>query len=254
VELPVNPFKRALKDKKRQIGIWCALCSGYSTEVIAGSGFDWLLIDMEHGPNDLFMVVQQLQATMGSATHPVVRIPWNDMVTVKRVLDAGAQTLLIPYVQTEEEARSAVSYTRYAPVGVRGSGGPTRASKVMRIKDYIKRAHEEICVLVQVESRLGIRNLEKICRVEGVDGVFIGPGDLSTDMEHAGNPTHPDVQKVIDDGLKKIVASGKAPGILTNDEKLIRHYMELGSLFIAVASDIVVLARETEKIAAKYKA
>jgi 4-hydroxy-2-oxoheptanedioate aldolase len=252
-QLPVNGFKRALREKRRQMGIWCALCNSYSTEVIAGSGFDWLLIDMEHGPNDLFMVVQQLQATMGSPTHPIVRIPWNDMVTVKRVLDAGAQTLLIPYVQTGEEAKSAVSYTRYAPEGVRGSGGPTRASKAMRIKDYIKRAHEEICVLVQVESRLGIQNLEEICAVPGIDGVFVGPGDLSTDMGHAGNPTHPEVQKVIDDAIRKIVASGKAPGILTHDERLVRHYMELGTLFIACASDIVVLARQTEAIAAKYK-
>ena len=253
MDLPVNAFKRGMKAGRPQIGCWCALCSSYSTEVIAGSGFDWLLIDMEHGPNDLMMVVQQLQATMGNPTHPVVRIPWNDMVTVKRVLDAGAQSLLIPYVQTEEESRNAVAYTRYAPVGVRGSGGPTRASRYMRIKDYVQRAHEEICVLVQVESRLGIENLEKIAKVEGIDGVFFGPGDLSTDMGYAGNPAHPEVQKVIDEGIRRIKACGKPAGILTADEKLARRYLEMGVLFIAVASDIVVLARETERIAAKYK-
>ena len=253
-ELPVNHFKRALAAKKPQFGIWSALCNSYSTEVIAGSGFDWMLIDMEHAPIDLFMLAQQLQACMGSPTHPVVRVPWNDMVTIMRVLDAGAQSLLIPYVETEEEAKAAVAHTRYAPQGgVRGSGGPTRASKFMRIKDYLKRAHEEICVLVQVESRKGIENLEAITRVEGIDGVFIGPGDLSTDMGFPGQMTHPDVQKVIDAGMKTIVACGKAPGILTHEDKLVQHYLGLKTQFIAVASDVVVLARETEKIAAKWK-
>jgi len=254
MELPVNRFKHALKNGKLQTGLWCNLCSEYAMEVVAGAGLDWLIIDTEHAPIDMFMMVRLLQATMENHTQPIVRIPWNDMVTVKRVLDAGAQSLLVPMVQTEEEARNAVAYTRYAPDGVRGSGGPTRASRFMRIKDYAKKAAGEICVLVQVETRLGISNLEKIARVEGVDGVFLGPGDLSTDMGHLGNMNHPDVQKVLDEAIVTIRNCGKAPGILTNDEVRARHYVDLGAQFITVGSDVAILARETEKLAAKYKA
>ncbi len=253
MELPVNHFKHALKSGQLQAGVWCNLCSEYAMEVVAGAGLDWLIIDTEHAPIDMFMMVRLLHATMENHTQPVVRVPWNDMVTIKRVLDAGAQTLLIPMIQTEEEARNAVAYTRYAPEGVRGSGGPTRASRFMRIKDYAKKAAGEICVLVQVETRLGIQNLEKITRVEGVDGVFLGPGDLSTDMGHMGNMNHPEVQKVLDEGIVTIRRCGKAPGILTNDEARARHYVDLGAQFITVGSDVTILARETEKLAAKYK-
>jgi len=254
MELPVNHFKHALNSGKLQIGMWCNLCSEIAMEVTSGGGMDWLIIDMEHAPIDMFMMVRQLQATMENRTQPVVRIPWNDMVTVKRVLDAGAQSLLIPMIQTEQEARDAVAFTRYAPDGVRGSGGPTRASRFMRIKDYAKKAASEICVLVQVETRLGIQNLEKIASVPGVDGVFLGPGDLSTDMGHLGNMNHPDVQKVLDEAILTIRKCGKAPGILTNDEVRARHYVDLGAQFITVGSDVSILARETERLASKYKA
>jgi 4-hydroxy-2-oxoheptanedioate aldolase len=254
MELPVNHFKHALNAGKLQIGMWCNLCSEYATEVSAGGGMDWLIIDMEHMPIDMFMMMRQLQATMENRTQPVVRIPWNDMVTVKRVLDAGAQSLLIPMIQTEDEAKNAVAYTRYAPDGVRGSGGPTRASRFMRIKDYAKKAAGEICVLVQVETRLGIQNLEAIANVPGVDGVFLGPGDLSTDMGHMGNMNHPEVQKVLDEAIVAIKKCGKAPGILTNDEARARHYVDLGAKFITVGSDVAILARGTESLAEKYKA
>ena len=254
MELPVNHFKHALAAGRLQIGMWCNLCSEYAMEVSSGGGMDWLIIDMEHMPIDMFMMVRQLQATMENRTQPVVRIPWNDMVTVKRVLDAGAQSLLIPMIQTGEEARNAVAYTRYAPDGVRGSGGPTRASRFMRIKDYAKKAAGEICVLLQVETLQGIENLGEIASVPGVDGIFLGPGDLSTDMGHLGNMNHPDVQKVLDEAIVKIRKCGKAPGILTNDEARARHYVDLGAQFITVGSDVAILARETEKLAAKYKA
>lgn len=254
MELPVNHFKHALAAGRLQIGMWCNLCSEYAMEVSSGGGMDWLIIDMEHMPIDMFMMVRQLQATMENRTQPVVRIPWNDMVTVKRVLDAGAQSLLIPMIQTGEEARNAIAYTRYAPDGVRGSGGPTRASRFMRIKDYAKKAVGEICVLLQVETLQGIENLGEIASVPGVDGIFLGPGDLSTDMGHLGNMNHPDVQKVLDEAIVTIRKCGKAPGILTNDEARARHYVDLGAQFITVGSDVAILARETEKLAAKYKA
>ena len=254
MELPVNHFKHALAAGRLQIGMWCNLCSEYAMEVSSGGGMDWLIIDMEHMPIDMFMMVRQLQATMENRTQPVVRIPWNDMVTVKRVLGAGAQSLLIPMIQTGEEARNAIAYTRYAPDGVRGSGGPTRASRFMRIKDYAKKAAGEICVLLQVETLQGIENLGEIASVPGVDGIFLGPGDLSTDMGHLGNMNHPDVQKVLDEAIVTIRKCGKAPGILTNDEARARHYVDLGAQFITVGSDVAILARETEKLAAKYKA
>src|SRR5438105_5781222 len=153
MELPRNAFKQALKAGKPQIGLWSSLSSNYSVEVIAGAGFDWILIDLEHSPNDLESLLGQLQAAAPYATHPGVRVRWNDMVTIKRVLDVGAQSLLVPYVSNATEARAAVSYTRYPPSGVRGVAGTTRATRFGRIKDYARRAHEEICVLVQVETR-----------------------------------------------------------------------------------------------------
>ncbi|HYS51056.1 MAG TPA: aldolase/citrate lyase family protein, partial [Burkholderiales bacterium] len=153
MELPANHFKRALKAGKRQIGLWCSLSHHYATELVAGSGFDWILLDTEHSPNDLESVLRQLQAAAPYPTHPVVRVPWNDMVTIKRFLDIGAQSILIPYVQNAEEAKSAVAYTRYPPAGVRGVAGGTRATRFARVKDYAKRAHEELCVLVQVETQ-----------------------------------------------------------------------------------------------------
>src|SRR5256885_11435433 len=156
MDLPKNSFKRALKAGKPQIGLWSTLSSNYSVEVIAGAGYDWILLDTEHSPSELENVLSQLQAAAPYPTHPVVRVPWNDMVTIKRVLDIGAQSILIPYVSTPEEARAAVSYTRYPPQGVRGVAGTTRASRFGRVKDYAKRAHEEICVMVQVENQKGL--------------------------------------------------------------------------------------------------
>src|SRR5215510_6150438 len=175
MELPVNTFKRALLAGERQIGLWCALSNHYSIEVVAGAGFDWLMLDTEHSPNELVMVLSQLQASAAYPAHPVVRVPWNDMVTIKRFLDIGAQTLLIPYVQNEEEARNAVAYTRYPVEGLRGMGGTTRATRFGRIKDYAKRAHEELCVLVQVETQSAVDQIETIARLDGIDGIFIGP-------------------------------------------------------------------------------
>ena len=156
MDLPQNPFKRALREGKPQIGLWSSLSSNYTVEVIAGAGFDWILIDMEHSPNDLESLLSQLQAAAPYPSHPVVRVPWNDMVTIKRVLDAGAQSLLIPYVQNAEEAKQAVAYTRYPPAGVRGVAGTTRATRFGRVKNYAKRAHEEICVLVQLETQTAL--------------------------------------------------------------------------------------------------
>lgn len=253
MELPRNAFKRALKDGKAQIGLWSSLSSNYSVEVIAGAGFDWILLDSEHSPADLENLLTQLQAAAAYPTHAVVRVPWNDMVTMKRILDVGAQSLLVPYVSTAEEARAAVAHTRYPPKGVRGVAGTTRATRFGRIKDYAKRAHEEICVLVQVETEAALGNIEAICAVEGVDGVFIGPADLHASMGYTGEIANPKVKPMIDDAIKRIRKAGKAPGILTPNEADAKHWLECGTLFCAVGADVGILARGAEALAAKFK-
>jgi 4-hydroxy-2-oxoheptanedioate aldolase len=253
IDLPANTFKRALKAGKVQIGLWCSLSSHYAIELVAGSGFDWLLLDTEHSPNDLESVLTQLQAAAPYPTHAVVRVPWNDMVTIKRFLDIGSQTILIPYVQNAEEAKAAVAHTRYPPAGVRGVAGGTRATRWGRVKDYAKRAHEEICVLVQVETQTALDNLEKIAAVDGVDGVFIGPADLHASLGYPGETNNPKVMPVIDDAVRRIRKAGKAPGILTTVEADARRWLDCGGQFVAVGVDTGVLARGTEALAAKFK-
>jgi 4-hydroxy-2-oxoheptanedioate aldolase len=180
-------------------------------------------------------------------------VPWNDMVTMKRVLDVGAQSLLVPYVSTADEARAAVAHTRYPPAGVRGVAGTTRATRFGRVKEYAKRAHEEICVLVQVETQSALGSIEAICAVDGVDGVFIGPADLHASMGHAGETANAKVKPLIDDAIRRILKAGKAPGILTPNEADARHWLSCGALFVAVGSDAGILARGADALAAKFK-
>ncbi|MGD9867806.1 MAG: aldolase/citrate lyase family protein [Hyphomicrobiales bacterium] len=254
MDVPANHFKRAIKSGKHQLGFWSSLASNISVEVLAGSGFDWLLLDTEHSPNDVPQVYGQLQAMMENPScHPIVRPPWNDMVIIKRYLDMGVQTLLIPTVQTREEAEAAVAYTRYPPRGVRGFASASRSSRFGRVKDYHTRCEAEICVLVQIETQKGLENLDAIARVEGIDGVFIGPGDLSAGIGYLGDQGNPEVRKVIEDAIKRIRAAGSAPGILTPDETLARAYMDAGCLYTAVGSDAGLLARGSEQIARKFK-
>jgi len=253
MELPVNNFKRAIAAGRQQIGLWVSLASAYSVEIVAGSGFDWLVIDTEHSPNEVDTTLAQLQVVAAYPVSPVVRPAWNDKVLIKRHLDIGAQSLLIPYVQTEEEAAAAVAAIRFPTRGVRGVAGVTRASRFGRVPDYSKRAHEELCLLVQIETRAGLDNLEKIARVEGIDGVFIGPADLAAGLGHLGEIAHAEVQTAIRDAIARIKACGKPAGILATDEASARRYIEWGTTFTAVGLDAMVLARETEKLAAKFK-
>ena len=253
MELPRNAFKQALKAGKPQIGLWSSLSSNYTVEAIAGAGFDWLLLDMEHSPSDLENLLSQLQAAAAYATHPVVRVPWNDMVTMKRVLDIGAQSLLVPYVSTAQEAAAAVSYTRYPPQGVRGVAGTTRATRFGRIKDYARRAHAEICLLVQVETQAGLDAIEAICDLEGIDGVFVGPADLHASLGHTGEIANPKVKPVIDEAIRRIRKRGKAPGILTPSEEDARRWLDCGALFVAVGADVGILARGADALAANFR-
>ncbi len=253
MDLPLNTFKRAIKAGKPQIGLWSSLASHYSVEVIAGAGFHWLLLDTEHSPNDLESLLCQLQAAAPYDTTPIVRVPWNDMVTIKRVLDIGAQSLLIPYVSSAQEAKDAVAYTRYPPAGMRGVAGTTRASRFGRVKDYAKRAHEELCLLVQVETQGALDNIEAIAAIEGVDGIFIGPADLHASLGYTGETAHPKVKPLIDDAIRRIRKAGKAPGILTPVEADAKHWLGCGALFVAVGADVGLLARGAETLAAKFK-
>ena len=253
MDLPVNHFKKSLQRGQPQIGCWAALANNISIEIVAGAGFDWIVIDAEHGPNDVPIVLSQIQAAASGTAHIVVRPAWNDGVLFKRYLDIGVQTLLVPYIQTAAEARQAVAATRYPPRGGRGFAVATRASRFGRIPNYHTRFEEELCLLVQVETRVALGNIEAIAAVDGVDGMFIGPGDLATDLGHVGDPAHADVQAAIEDAIRRIRAAGSVAGILTGDEELAKRYLELGCLFTAVGADVGILARGTEQLAARFK-
>jgi 4-hydroxy-2-oxoheptanedioate aldolase len=240
---PKNTFKQALKDGHRQIGCWVGLADPYIAEITASAGFDWLLIDCEHAPNDLRSMMAQLKVIEASDSHPVVRLPIGETSMIKQFLDAGAQSLLIPMVESKEQAEQLVAAVQYPPKGVRGVGSAlARASKFNEIKDYLTTADQEICLLVQVENRAGLAALDDILTVDGVDGVFIGPADLAADMGHIGQPTHPDVVAAIEDALVRIKKSGKAPGILSTNMEFMTRCMELGVLFAATSIDVTLYA------------
>jgi 4-hydroxy-2-oxoheptanedioate aldolase len=253
MDLPQNQFKRALREGRQQIGLWCSLPGAYVAEAVAGSGFDWLLFDTEHSPGDPLTVLEQLQAVAPYPVSAVVRPANNDTVLIKRFLDLGAQTLLIPYVQSVEEARSAVAAMRYAPAGVRGVAGVTRATAFGRIPNYAKRAHEELCLLVQIETQEALDRLEEIAAVDGVDGVFIGPADLAASLGYAGELGHPKVKATVEDAIGRIRARGKPAGILTPDNAFAARCIELGTTFTAVGVDAAIIARTTEALAKQFK-
>jgi 4-hydroxy-2-oxoheptanedioate aldolase len=254
MDVPVNRFKRAIKEGKRQIGLWVAMGDATSAELCAGAGFDWLLIDAEHGPNDLRSLLAQLQAVAPYDSHPIVRPRIGDTHLIKQILEIGAQTLLIPMVETSEQAASLVAAMQYPPHGVRGVGAVLgRSSRWNRMPNYLKQVGDEMCLLVQIETLRGLENLKAIARVPGVDGVFIGPADLSASMGHLGNMTHPDVLATIERCIADIRAANKAAGILMGDEKLVQRYLELGCTFIAVGADTLLLSQGADRLAAKFK-
>jgi len=248
-----NPFKRALKAGRPQVGLWLSMAQAYSAEVCATAGFQWLLIDGEHAPNDLSSTLQQLQAVAPYPSHPVVRAVNADKDGIKKLLDIGVQTLLVPMIDTPEQAAAVVAATRYPPLGVRGVGAAVaRASRWGLRRHYLDEADGDACVLVQAETATALRHLEAICAVEGVDGVFIGPADLAASLGHRGQPGHPEVQAAIDGAIRTIVASGKAAGTLTGDAALARHYLALGARFVAVGIDVTLLAQATRRLAADF--
>lgn len=252
VALPINRLKSALRDGQRQIGLWSSLASHVSAEVIAGAGFDWVLIDTEHSPNELPLVLAQLQAMSEGTASAVVRPAWNDAVIFKRLLDIGVQSFVVPFVQSAEEAQRAVAATRYPPAGIRGIATTMRANRFGRVRNYATRANDEICVIVQIETAAAVANIEGIAAVDGVDGLFIGPSDLAAALGHPGDNAHPDVRAAIDDAVARIRATGKCAGILAPVEADARHWLERGCLFVGVGSDVGLLARHSEALAAKF--
>jgi 4-hydroxy-2-oxoheptanedioate aldolase len=252
-EFQRNAFKHAIAAGKLQIGLWSSLCSNIAADIISDSGFDWILLDTEHSPNEIPDLVGQLQAVRGGTATPIIRPAWNDAVLAKRALDIGAQTLLFPYVQSVEEAKRAVASTRYPPHGVRGVSVSARASRYGRTPGYLGKANAEICVLVQVETREAMKELESIARVDGVDGVFIGPSDLSASFGHIGNPQHPEMQKLLQDSVDRLKKVRKAAGILTTNEEEARRYIDWGYTFVAVGSDVGLLARGADALAKRFK-
>jgi 4-hydroxy-2-oxoheptanedioate aldolase len=255
MQIQKNTFKTALQGGARaQIGLWLGLTDPICAEICAGAGFDWVLIDGEHAPNDVRSILAQLQAVAPHPAHAIVRPVSGDVQLIKQLLDIGAQTLLIPMVENADQARLLVAAMRYPPAGVRGVGAAlARASQWNRVTDYLHHADDQMCLLVQVETRLGLENLDAIASVEGVDGVFIGPSDLSAALGHLGKPGHPEVQKAIADAIRRIRASGRAAGILTTDEAQAREYLALGCMFVAVGLDGNLLMRATQDLAAKFK-
>jgi len=254
MDVPVNRFKGVIREGRPQIGQWLAFGDPISAELCAGAGFDWLVLDAEHGPNDLRTLIAQLQAVAPYESHPVVRIRVGDTHIIKQVLEIGAQTLLIPMVETGEQAAALVAAMQYPPAGVRGVGAALgRSSRWNRMAAYLKQAGEEMCLLVQIETRRGVENIDAIAGTPGVDGVFIGPADLSASMGHLGNMTHPDVLATIEQLIGHIRAAGKAPGVLMGDEELVKRYLELGCMFIAVSADTLLLSQAADRMANRFK-
>jgi len=229
------------------------MADAYATEIAATAGFDWLLIDGEHAPNDLRSILRQLQVVDATPSHAVVRLPIGSDWMIKQVLDAGAQSLLIPMVESGDQAREMVAACRYPPEGIRGVGAAlARSSRFSAIPDYLQTANAQICLLVQVENRAGLAALDDILAVEGVDGVFIGPSDLAADMGYLGNPDAPEVRAAITDALKRIRTAGKAAGILATSDEFIESSLEQGANFVAVGVDVVEFAKALRGLAAKH--
>lgn len=253
MDLPANPFKHALAAGRPQIGLWSSLATNVTVELIAAAGYDWLLLDMEHSPNEIPMLIQQMQALAGGTATPIVRPPWNDPVVIKRVLDAGAQSVLVPFVQNAAEARAAVAATRYPPSGIRGVSAGARAGRYGRIDGYLHKANAEMCVLVQIETPMGLTNLEAIAAVEGVDGVFIGPSDLAATHGHLGNPGHADIDKLIFEAGARLGKIGKPAGFLTANQELAKRVIDAGFLFVAVGSDSGLMVKAADTLAKTFK-
>jgi 4-hydroxy-2-oxoheptanedioate aldolase len=251
--VPKNFFKHAIQQNKLQVGLFSLLSHHVSAEILAGCGFDFIILDTEHAPSDVLLVLQQLQAMVGGSAHAIVRPATNDIVLIKRLLDIGVQTLMVPHVQNAAEARQAVASMWYPPRGIRGLGPVSRAANYGRIVNYHEHAEAELCLMVQIENQEGLDNIEEIAAVDGVDAIFIGPGDLSAELGYIGRATHPDMRRVFKDAIARITACGKPAGIVASDEALAREYLGAGINVLASGADAILLARAGEELAQRFK-
>ena len=249
-----NTFRADLRAGKTLIGCWCSLANPITTEVLGVAGFDWLLLDGEHSPNDVITFIPQLMALKDSPSAPVVRPSWNNPVELKRLLDGGFYNFLIPFIETGDEARRAVAATRYPPLGFRGVSVSQRGNRYGTVPGYFEGVNEQICVMVQIESRKGVAAAAEIAAVDGVDGLFIGPSDLAAGFGHFGNPAHPEVQEAMAQVFAAGKAHGKPIGILAPVEADARHYIAQGATFVAVGSDLGVFRSGTQALRDKYLA
>ncbi len=254
MKIPTNQFLAAIRQGQNQIGCWVGLADANVAEALAGCGFDWLLLDGEHAPNDVRSVLEQLRAVAPYAVSPIVRPVQGDVALIKQYLDVGAQTLLVPMVDTPEHAALLVKAMRYPPEGIRGVGAAlARASRWNQVENYLNLANDQMCLLVQAETPLALKNIEAIAHTEGVDGVFFGPADLSASMGFRGQPSPPEVKKAIIDGIAKVRATGKAAGILVTDKKLANDYLAQGANFVAVGVDTTLLVKAATELANSFK-
>lgn len=250
---PRNHLKHRLAEGQVLHGCWLGMADAYVAEIAATAGFDWLLIDGEHAPNDIRSLSDQLAAVLGSPSLPLLRLPDDDPAKIKQALDIGAQSLLIPMVETAAQAQRIFRATRYAPEGMRGVGSSlARASRFSAIKDYLPTANAEICLILQVESRAGLVALDDIMAVAGIDGVFIGPSDLAADMGYLGKPDHPDVKAAVLDALRRIRAAGLTAGVLSTDQTYLDDCKAAGANFVAVCVDVTLYADAMRALAAKW--
>jgi len=254
MEMPNNHFKAQLQQGSTQFGLWLGLSDVFSAEICAGAGFDWLLIDGEHGPNDLRSIFAQLQAIAPYASQAVVRPPQGDTVLIKQLLETGVQTLLIPMVDTATQAEELVAAMHYPPQGVRGVGSAlARASRWGRVGNYMHEANDQMCLLIQVETKTGIENLEEIVKVPGFDGVFFGAADLAASYGFLGESEHPFIVDTILKGLEKVKNAGLAGGVLCSNYELNQKFIAAGANFVAVGVDALLLAHASSALCASYK-
>jgi 4-hydroxy-2-oxoheptanedioate aldolase len=255
MDMPQNLFKRRLREGRLQVGLFVGLCSPYSMEILAGAGFDWLVIDAEHSPNNPASVLAQLQAAAPYPVQLLVRPMNHDPALIKQYLDVGAQTLLLPLVDDAAQAAALVRAVRYPPQGIRGvAASMARAAHWNGVQDYVRRANDEVCLIVQVETRAGLENLDAMLAVEGVDGVFIGPADLAASLGHPGDAHHPDVEAAIADALRRIAGAGKAAGVFVTEPGLAMHFRNCGASFLAVGGDTTLLRGAAVQLAGAFRA
>jgi 2-dehydro-3-deoxyglucarate aldolase/4-hydroxy-2-oxoheptanedioate aldolase len=253
MDLPVNHFKRAIASGRTPVGAWLSGAAPSTAEALGCAGYDFLVVDMEHTPIDVPQMIGLLRTLAGTPAQPVVRPPWNDFVMAKRVLDAGAQTLLFPFVQNADEARRAVAATRYPPEGIRGVAGTHRASRFGLVDDYLRRANGEMCVIVQIETLPAFERLAEIAAVPGVDSIFIGPADLSASMGFLGEAGHRAVQEKLAAGAKLCRQLGKPCGIIGSNPEMVRKFLDYGFSWVAMGSDMSLMVGRAQEHLAKLR-